>query len=110
MGQNYSQLSLEERCSIAQWYATGQSIQKIAVAGHFTWQIRCGNEASSRRVYRQRRRFIAISVAIAGRPSFFKRAHLEKAAKPVFDMPSLYDLAILELMNIDSHDFDRPSL
>lgn len=32
MGQNYSQLSLEERCSIAQWYATGQSIQKIAAA------------------------------------------------------------------------------
>jgi IS30 family transposase len=29
MGQKYSQLSLEERCSIAQWHANGQSIQKI---------------------------------------------------------------------------------
>jgi IS30 family transposase len=32
MGQKYSQLSLEERCSIAQWNSTGQSIQKIAAA------------------------------------------------------------------------------
>ena len=32
MGHKYSQLSLEERCSIAQWFASGQSIQKIAAA------------------------------------------------------------------------------
>ena len=32
MGQKYSQLSLEERCSIAQWNSIGQSIQKIAAA------------------------------------------------------------------------------
>lgn len=32
MGQRYSQLSLEERCSIAQWHSIGQSIQKIAAA------------------------------------------------------------------------------
>jgi IS30 family transposase len=30
MGHKYLQLSLEERCSIAQWFASGQSIQKIA--------------------------------------------------------------------------------
>ena len=32
MGQKYSQLSLEERCSIAQWHGAGQSIRKIAAA------------------------------------------------------------------------------
>ncbi len=32
MGQKYSQLSLEERCSIAQWHCAGQSIRKIAAA------------------------------------------------------------------------------
>lgn len=32
MGQKYSQLSLEERCSIAQCHGAGQSIQKIAAA------------------------------------------------------------------------------
>jgi transposase, IS30 family len=32
MGHRYSQLSLEERCSIAQWHTAGQSIQKIAAA------------------------------------------------------------------------------
>jgi IS30 family transposase len=32
MGKMYSQLSLEERCSIAQWCSNGQSIQKIAAA------------------------------------------------------------------------------
>ena len=32
MGQKYSQLSLEERCTIAQCHGTGQSIQKIAAA------------------------------------------------------------------------------
>lgn len=32
MGKNYSQLSLEERCSIAQWLGAGWSKQKIAAA------------------------------------------------------------------------------
>ena len=32
MGQKYSQLCLEARCSIASWQASGQSIQKIAAA------------------------------------------------------------------------------
>jgi len=32
MGNHYKQLSLEERCSIAQWHATGQSNKEIAAA------------------------------------------------------------------------------
>src|SRR5437773_43380 len=32
MGNHYKQLSLDERCSIAQWHATGQSNQEIAAA------------------------------------------------------------------------------
>jgi IS30 family transposase len=32
MGTHYEQLSLEDRCSIAQWHATGQSTRKIASA------------------------------------------------------------------------------
>ena len=42
-------------------------------------------------------------------PLFFKSAHLEKAAQPVLDVPGLDDLAVLELMNVDGHDLERPA-
>ena len=40
----------------------------------------------------------------------FERAHLEQAAQPVLDVPCSSHLAVLELVNVDGHDFDWPPM
>jgi hypothetical protein len=47
-----------------------------------------------------------IATVLRSRRLFFKGTHLEQAAQSILDMPTLDDLAILELVNINGHDFE----
>ena len=47
-----------------------------------------------------------IATGLRSRRLFFKGTHLEQAAQPILDMPTLDDLAILEPVNINGHDFE----